>query len=250
MDCREVREIADSFVAGELLTETNHALLGHLASCPACRADVDGRRRLRQGLQQAFERSASLAIRPEFAGELRDVLRQSHGPARAGRTFAALRWWAIAYRARAVDPWLLAAAGDHRNCALHFNLDERPISLADAARRFGPSFAVFEQLPAEVSIGGDTARVLERHACVYAGIRFAHVVFRYRGVRVSLVAARAAQPHPAGAGLVSSRVDGLGVVTFHAGDHTVSLVGDLPAADLAALASAISGDLASRLQQV
>ena len=40
MECRDVREMADSFVGEELLTETNHEILRHLETCPTCRADL------------------------------------------------------------------------------------------------------------------------------------------------------------------------------------------------------------------
>ena len=47
MNCRDVREVADSFLGEELLTETNHEILRHLENCPTCRTEIDARRRLR-----------------------------------------------------------------------------------------------------------------------------------------------------------------------------------------------------------
>jgi len=52
MTCRDVRELADSFLAEELLTETNHEILRHLETCPVCRADLAVRRELRDGLRR------------------------------------------------------------------------------------------------------------------------------------------------------------------------------------------------------
>ena len=40
MECRDVREMADSFLGEELLTETNHEILRHLETCPVCRAEL------------------------------------------------------------------------------------------------------------------------------------------------------------------------------------------------------------------
>ena len=52
--------MADSFLGEELLTETNHEILRHLDTCPVCRADLAGRRALREGVQRAFHRAPDL----------------------------------------------------------------------------------------------------------------------------------------------------------------------------------------------
>ena len=75
MQCRDVRELADSFLSEQLLVETNHELLRHLDTCPDCRADIAGRRALRDGLRAAFARAEGLRPRPEFAAELLATLR-------------------------------------------------------------------------------------------------------------------------------------------------------------------------------
>ena len=72
------------------------------------------------------------------------------------------------------------------------------------------------------------AHVLERHACVYGGRRFAHIVFEYRGERVSLLVTAAeggvqlalpgqALPHVTSAG----RIDDISVVSFRASGQMV-----------------------------
>ena len=43
MQCREVRELADSFLSEQLLVETNHEIVRHLETCPDCRADIAAR---------------------------------------------------------------------------------------------------------------------------------------------------------------------------------------------------------------
>lgn len=268
MDCRDVRKLADSYVGEELLTETNHAILAHLAGCPACRDDIDARRELRRALRGAFARAPGLQARPEFLDQLAR-LRATAMPPRRVRPAVLARWMAVAamvllvcaagvwsYRARVpIDALLRAAVGDHRNCALHFTLAERPTSLREAARQDDAAFGVFEQLPpARISTSGGVATVLERHACVYQDRRFAHVVLRYRGRAVSLVAARDARVGPgpghAGYAIAASRVDGMTVISFGAGGHSVFLIGDLPAADLSALADVLSGDVVGALARI
>ena len=75
MNCRDVREVADSFLCEELLTETNHDILRHLDTCPSCRTEIDARRRLRGALRTAFNRAPELQPAGAFADRLRDQLR-------------------------------------------------------------------------------------------------------------------------------------------------------------------------------
>src|SRR5215813_13607543 len=97
MNCRDVREIADSFLCEELLTETNHEILRHIETCPVCRTEIDGRRRLRGALRDAFNRAPDLQSSAEFQTRLRDQLRDVS----AHRT----RSWSLSGR------WLALAAG-------------------------------------------------------------------------------------------------------------------------------------------
>jgi anti-sigma factor RsiW len=267
MECRDLRELADSFLGEELLTETNHEILRHLETCPVCRADLDGRRALRDGVRRAFHRADDLEPSPDFIAGLRTTLQNTAYQAPARRGIRWHGWWALAatvllavtvglaYRGRewiaATGALARAAVGDHLNCALHFRLAEKPVSLDEAANRFGPAYRVLENLPPDdvmTSLG--PARVLERHACVYEGRRFAHIVFEYRGQRVSLLvtdAERGLQLTLPGEALPdvtsAGRIDDMAVVSFRASDHLVFFAGDVPQDDLMRLADAVAGPL-------
>jgi anti-sigma factor RsiW len=267
MECRDVREMADSFLGEELLTETNHEILRHLGTCPVCRADLAGRRALREGVQRAFHRAPDLGPRPEFIAQLRTQLQDTahQGSDRRGVRFHG--WWAlaatvllavalgVAYRGR---DWMTAtgalarvAVGDHRYCALQFRLTEKPISLEEAAQRYGGAYRVLERLPpADVMTAIGPAHVLERHACVYEGRRFAHIVFTYRGERVSLLVTAfdggvsPALPGETRPHLTSpSRIDGMSVVSFRASRQMVFFAGDVVHNDLLKLAEAVGEPL-------
>lgn len=263
MDCRDVRELADSFLAEELRTETNHDILGHLQSCPACRTDVAARRELRDSVRAAFGRAHDLDPRPEFIADLRTTLRAAAPGAAANRRRGPNlhKWWALAativvataagfiYRSETMAATALAraAAGDHRNCALKFTLAERPITLEEAERRYGAVYRVVQQLPpTDIVTSAGAAHVLERHACVFKGRRFAHVVLKYRGERVSLMVA-AADPGGQPALSTPMEIDGLNVVSFRAGGQIVFIAGDVPAAELTALADSVAGPLGREL---
>ena len=187
-----------------------------------------------------------------------------HGTARRGIRLQG--WWALAatlvlavgvglvFRGRewisAAGALARAAVGDHRNCALQFRLAEKPISLEQAAERYGPAYRVLENLPpVDVATAAGPAHIIERHACVYEGRRFAHIVFEYRGERVSLLVTavegdvrstpRGETPHLTAA----ARVDDMSVVSFRAPHQMVFVTGDVAQADLMKLADAVAEPL-------
>src|SRR4051812_27466646 len=93
MQCREARDLLDSFLGQELLVETNHDVMRHLDGCPECRAELAARRQLRGILQRSFNRTATLQPRPEFAAEVLKRVRATgtHGARRpAVKTWGAL----------------------------------------------------------------------------------------------------------------------------------------------------------------
>jgi anti-sigma factor RsiW len=54
MQCREFREIADSYLSNELMVETNPRVIAHLEQCAECRQELKARRELRGKLREAF----------------------------------------------------------------------------------------------------------------------------------------------------------------------------------------------------
>ena len=214
MQCRDVRELADSFLSEQLLVETNHELLRHLDTCPDCRADIAARRALRDGLRTAFSRAEDLRPRPEFAAELRATLRPSlqeipsQPEKEISRRSLLQSWWALAAglvlaaggglvvrnsnnRSR-LGALAREAAGDHQNCAVKFSLAERPIELEEAGRRYGAPYAALATFEPPAVDG--SLEMLERHSCVYQGRRYGHVVFRYRGALTSLLVTEGTPP--------------------------------------------------------
>ena len=95
MECREVRELADAFIADELLVETNQEILRHLESCPDCRAEIAARRALRSRLKSAFAGAADLAPREEWLSEVRTRLQVESQSARRSWNSPAT-WLALA----------------------------------------------------------------------------------------------------------------------------------------------------------
>jgi hypothetical protein len=284
MSCREFRELLDSYVTGELLVETNHEMIRHLEECPGCRAELDDRRRLRAKLKSAFTDSAELQMRPEFAATLATRLRDAARPPASAR-WRLSSWWALAAGVALVAAiggsgglrravvarltpgqlngvtqavWQLAraAAGDHRDCALHFRLAEKPIPLEEAARRYDPAYhALREAVRGTHADRGDVPiDIVEAHSCVFEGRRFAHLVLRYRGQLVSvLVTARDDQAPPTdrrgSTPAIASLhgVEGFEAATFSAPRHQVFVVSALDGQDTLAVARTIADSMYQHL---
>ncbi len=271
MTCRDVRDVADSFLSEELLTETNHEILRHLDGCPSCRAEIDARRRLRGALRTAFNRAPELQPSGEFADRLRERLRQAAVDRPRGWTLSG-RWLALAaglvlavgvtailFNRSPTTSEALAtdAIGDHRNCALKYRLVRKPVPLEEAAQRFDSAYRVLLSAPPDdLPTPDGPVRVVERHSCAYAARRFGHVILQYRGRVVSLLvtandaAAAGAQSAEAIPHVIGRPTDGLSVVSVNGSHHAVMLVGDLEKGELTQLAGIVSLPLVQRLADV
>jgi anti-sigma factor RsiW len=264
MQCHEVRDLADSFLSEQLLVETNHEVLRHLEGCPECRTELESRRALRAAIQRAFLNADALQMREDFSRDLGTSLRtfsRSAGLLSRRRAVAAAALAAVAAGAGLfllpddVDEVARDAVGDHRNCAVRFRLAEKPISLEAAERRYAAWYGrLLDTPPAQLAPGGGPIRVIERHACVFNGRRFAHIVLQVQGLLVSLLVTEdrrwlsnltddEGQPQLASQPVV----DGFNVVSFRTSRHRVLFVSDLGDPELRTVAETLASPLARRL---
>ncbi len=179
MNCRDFKDIADSYLSNELLVETNHDILQHLESCSSCRIELAGRRDLRERLRSAIKNAPKSQMNPGFALRMESYLReQAFGKQRvwnftvskavfAGMASVLLIALVIGFVTTRSSPPLTAgidptpsntfvpenlwyerasfiaakhdAVDDHKHCALSHDLTEKPISLKDADKRFDNS---------------------------------------------------------------------------------------------------------------
>ena len=91
---RLAAEIAD-YLAGTLDDDATTTLQGHLAACPACRAEVDGLASLWAGLGLLPDEEPSEALRARFYARLESELAVAEGRRRDAGGLAGLlaRWW-------------------------------------------------------------------------------------------------------------------------------------------------------------
>lgn len=197
MTCADVRAMAESYLAGELPGDTTHAIATHLESCADCREEFARRHELRRTLRRAVLTSADLAPDAAFMARLRESVRESAPSSHprfgragvwlalaAGIAFVLIAGWQMA-RVNRVHPddlltvLIAHATGDHRYCALQHALDEPPISLEEAARRYGPVYAPLQDIVASAApVREGAVELLGAHSCVFDGRRFAHVIVR------------------------------------------------------------------------
>lgn len=95
MQCRDFREVADSYLSDELLVETNHDVIGHLEVCGDCRRELAARRELGSTLRAAFANSPELQMSNQFAERCRarlytTALRQPSISLNRGRAWLAI----------------------------------------------------------------------------------------------------------------------------------------------------------------
>ena len=105
------------------------------------------------------------------------------------------------------------------------------------------------------ALPGGTLAVVDRHSCVWKGVRFAHLVLRYKDTLVSVVVASDAAATASWipwqrlnhdpTGLPSDA--GQQVASFRGAGHAVFVVSSLPADDVQAVARVMAGPVVRAL---
>lgn len=108
MQCREFRDIADSYLSDELIVETNHGVISHLEHCAECRQELTARRELRGTLREAFIKAPQNQMRPEFAERLGTQL-HDYALGKRSAPFMASSGWRTSFTKRRTSLFALAA---------------------------------------------------------------------------------------------------------------------------------------------
>lgn len=273
----------DSYISDELLVETNHDVLRHLEKCPRCRDDMELRRWFKEQLRRVIVNAPESHTDPIFVTRLSANLKESSlrpgffgGLVGSGRLVAA-SFACLLLLVAGIAVWLnrprndqnaanantgiveavkaswaeLAklAVGDHENCAVEFHLKEDPITLDEAATKFGAYNKDLDSvMMAAFKSDGATGDVefLESHSCVYEGRRFAHVVVKRKGEVVSILVADTDLPAN-DYGVESALFET--AAGFFAGHHAVFVVSKLAANENASLAGVIAPAVRAHIQK-
>jgi hypothetical protein len=192
MNCKDFREIADSYLSDELAVETNHEIFQHLENCANCRHELAMRREVRQTMRFSFKNAPEFQMNPAFATRLRanlkdEALRQNSWfnwkiltPVLASLllvfslTFVFLNQpnqtnYAAEFAKKAVNR--------HEDCGIKH--------LPEWEEQAG-------KIPAEKttfvkSLQNEKTEVLEVHDCEFEGKIFTHYVLRREGKIVSVL---------------------------------------------------------------
>jgi anti-sigma factor RsiW len=267
MHCRDFRELADSYLSDELLIETNHDVLRHLERCTGCRPELAARRELRRKLRIGFENAADLQMSEEFGGRLTTQLRDA---AFSRARFSAARYIAIAASVLIVTAlgfiavqqrWRLltgtvltaSAVGDHRDCALKHRLDEKPIDLDEAGRKYDRAYINLARVVmSEGRLPGEM-ELVEAHSCVFKGRRFGHVILKYRGQLVSVLVTNIEPEDQNGStgvkeAVADGQLDGFQLAHFAAARHAVYVVSGLSNTENLSIAQAIEAAVSAHIR--
>ncbi|MCY7345269.1 MAG: zf-HC2 domain-containing protein [Pyrinomonadaceae bacterium] len=147
------------------------------------------------------------------------------------------------------------AVGDHENCALEYKLAEAPITLNEAAEKYGKYNKNLDKVviaPLREVFGDknfDKIELLESHSCVFDGRRFAHVVLRHRTRRVSVLVTDTDLPIENENQILAQTSEKMRVASFRTAHHAVFVVSDLPEAENMTIAKAISPAVSRHIEK-
>ncbi len=210
MKCQDFREVIDSYLSDELLTETNHDVLRHLEVCADCRRVIQIRRGLLAQIRSAVKNSPQFQIREEFSRNLRARLKQSAVPKNvfwtSGNFWLAVAamliltvglsiWFVgnqtvpsaeITQKTENSQPVFLedTALGDHQNCAVKYNLAEEPVKIDLASAKYAN---LRQAILLPLQNAADRYEFLKSHTCKYDGHLFTHIIFRHQGKTLSVL---------------------------------------------------------------
>ncbi len=270
MQCRDFREISDSYLSDELLVETNHQVFQHMEHCSECRADFTARRKFREKMRSAVLNADEFQMSPTFLNRLNANLESAALSQKSWRRMFSGSGWLVPAMASLLIGFVvfgvayfsypggnevattyksmiqglteisMKAVGDHKDCAL----EKRPRWEAVSGTDY-PEKAVFIEkvlMPLKAKFS-DNVEMLNAHDCVYDGKLFTHVVLK-DGARIVSVFIDNSGEIPVGESaddtITSDSNQGFQVASFHNKTQAVFVVSDLPETENIRIARTLS----------
>ena len=185
-DCRQMRELMDSYISGELTVESNHDVLQHVERCEACRSELARRERMSGLLIESFGAAPDATALGARVTQALDREQHRWGRlARYGSIAAALlliaaagAWWSRPVDAAAFED----SVDDHIACAMAY-----PPSVTYDARRAAAALEpAYRPILGAVPNNPAGYDLIDAHMCPYQGRNYAHLVYRGGGKMLSV----------------------------------------------------------------
>lgn len=277
MQCKDFREIADSYLSDELLVETNHEVFRHLENCKNCRSDLGERREVRAKLRTAVINTPESQIDPAFAVNLRqrlekeafrgkgfpDILRAFYSPKIFAATAAALLvafLIGVIFRANQADQdqimsdnnlyktvWTnlsTAAIDDHVRCALDKYSYWKKNDVTETAEEKAFKEKVLNQFQSETA---QNVNLVSIHDCKIGGRNFHHAIVDVGEHIVSVTQTVSETDNmPLTSDVFELNREKFELAGFTGKNETFYVVSDLPRSENLRLAQIFSGILKAR----
>jgi hypothetical protein len=258
MNCRDFREIADSYLSDELAVETNHEIFQHLENCAVCRRELATRRDIREKLAYSLKNSPDFQLNPIFANKLKAEL-----AAEAPRRRFSLNWkilapltatvlialtmlFALFYQPQNASAQFAAisrkAVKGHEECGLkHYRQWEKNIGGLPA-----------EKISFVKPLENKDTQILEVHNCKIDGKVFAHYVLRHHDKIISVLKTESENIVQTNtneeSSIICKKEKGLQMSTFKIGPELIFVISDMSEAENLSLARQLSDSNQARIE--
>ena len=254
MNCRDFREIADSYLSDELAVETNHEIFQHLENCPDCRQELSMRRELREKLKVSLKNSTEFQLNPTFNNRLRANLKDE-----ASRKVSWFNWkiltpvfasfllifgltFIFVYHPNQTSfaaELSKKAIKQHEDCGLkHLKEWEENADKVSA-----------EKVTFVKSLKDENTEILEVHNCKFQGKVFTHYILRHKGKIISVLKTASENANPTNLktedAIVCEREKGMQVSRFTVDNEMVFVVSDMSEAENLQIARKLSDSVKS-----
>jgi hypothetical protein len=245
VECREARSRLDGCLSDELPPQQRTSVEHHVAGCPACAAELDRRRRVRQELAAVLDVGEVHALEGRVLAAVRREQQASVRNRRLGWLAAAAASLAVVLVAVRLVPVggapseaeaavIEGARKAHLACAVKAKYSA-PLPLEKVPERLDGYARLGAAIQPELSEG---ATLLHAHVCSWPR-HYGHVILQRGGHRVSvLVTDRPAGPAPK-TGIRSREAGGFRLGEAESGNYTAFVVSDLEAPEVGALSARI-----------
>ena len=254
MNCKDFREIADTYLSDELLVETNHGVFQHLEGCAVCRDELGFRREVRQRLRLSLKTSDEFQLSPLFARRLQSKLKEEA----IGQTFW-LHWKLSA--ALLAGLLIIASIGTillytQRQTAQSYLVEISKKAIARHEDCGLKHVREWEENAGKISaekssfvncLESSETEILEAHDCEFEGKRFTHYILKRGGKMISVLKNTSengfqANTNP-GTTITCEKEKGLQMASFQNREDLIFVISDMSEAENLSLARTLSDNL-------